>query len=62
MKDARTTLVGIAKLLLVLVYVGVKLTHGKPVTDEDLVILGLGGGGFLGNLFGADAKQVEQPK
>lgn len=57
MKDTKTTLVGIGKLLLVLVFVGVKLANGKPITDEDLVILGLGGGGFLGNLFGADAKK-----
>lgn len=58
MKDAKTTLVGVAKLLIVLVYVGVKLSNGKSVTDEDLVILGLGGGGFLGNWLSADAKKA----
>lgn len=61
MSDAKTTLVGIVKLLIVLVYVGAKLHAGKPVTEEDLVILGLGGGGFLGNLFSADAKKGQTP-
>jgi hypothetical protein len=59
MDHVRTTAVGISKLLLVIIYVGMKLKSGKPITDEDLVILGLGGGGFLGNLMSADAKKPE---
>ncbi len=59
MQNLKTNSVAIGKLLLIVVYIGLKISHGKPITDEDLVIIGLGGGGSLGNFFSADAKKVE---
>ncbi len=58
MSNWKTNLIGVGKLVLVFLYVGVKLYHGKAITDEDLVILGLGAGGGIGNWFSADANKV----
>lgn len=60
MKDWKTTAVGVLKLIGALVYVGLKLGNGKPITDEDLMIVGLAAGGGIGNFFAADTKKDPQ--
>ncbi len=62
MQNYKTTLSGLGMCLVALVYVGLKLAHGKPITDEDLTILGLGVGGGVKGWFSADKTPTEAPK
>ncbi len=57
MSNAKTTFVGVLKLLAAIAYVVFKQMHNVPLTDADIGIITLAVGGAAGNILSSDAKK-----